>query len=148
MGLRDSDRAAFVRLDPVQLELQALAVKEQRQQLRKTKLLFDHEATRSLGSRILRGTGDVRVVALVTVTVAWLITPPLTVLLGVQLGWGAIGGWLGLCVEVLFGGSYLNWRLYSGGWHAAAAEARERLEAERVNDDEAHAKARVQLRAS
>jgi len=48
----------------------------------------------------LRGLGDLRFVALVTVACAWLFTPPLTWYFGSVLGLGARGGWLALCAEV------------------------------------------------
>jgi MATE family multidrug resistance protein len=68
----------------------------------------------------LRGTGDVRIPALVGIITAWLMTPPLTYLLGRVLGWGAIGAWSGLCGEILVGAAVLWWRLWSGGWRPTA----------------------------
>lgn len=55
LGLRGTDRKAFLALDPAQLDVQALSMAEQRRRLRQTKLLFDHGATRSLGPRVLSG---------------------------------------------------------------------------------------------
>src|SRR5262249_32281039 len=48
----------------------------------------------------LRGTGDVRVAAVIGVVTAWVMTPPATLLLGKWLGLGALGGWLGLLGEI------------------------------------------------
>lgn len=72
----------------------------------------------------LRGTGDAKIPALVGVLTAWVLTPPLTWLLGVHGGMGALGGWLGLCAETLLGGAVLWWRLWRGAWRHAATQAR------------------------
>lgn len=72
----------------------------------------------------LRGTGDVRYAAVVGVVSSWLMTPPLTWLLGYRLGLGALGGWLGLCGEIIAGAVVLWWRLERQRWRAAAAESR------------------------
>jgi MATE family multidrug resistance protein len=69
---------------------------------------------------VLRGAGDVRVPAIVGVLTSWVATPPLTLLLGYGLGQGALGGWLGLTVEILCASVILWWRLERGHWHAAA----------------------------
>jgi len=76
---------------------------------------------------VLRGTGDVRFSAYVTVTFAWVVTPPITIWLGLREGWGALGGWVGLCVEVLVGAVLLWWRLGRGHWARAAHESRVRI---------------------
>jgi Na+-driven multidrug efflux pump len=74
----------------------------------------------------LRGTGDVRYAAVIGICTSWLATPPLTWLLGMKLGMGALGGWLGLCVEIMVGAVVLWLRLERGAWetHAAASRAR------------------------
>lgn len=51
----------------------------------------------------LRGSGDLNFVAWVAVGCAWLCTPPLTWLFSWQLGWGAAGAWVALCLEVTCG---------------------------------------------
>lgn len=79
---------------------------------------------------VLRGTGDVRYPAVIAVVIAWVSTPPLAWLLGVRLGWGALGGWLGLCAEIVVGSSLLWWRLERGSWRKAAQASRERLASE------------------
>lgn len=79
---------------------------------------------------VLRGTGDVRYPAVIAVVIAWVSTPPLAWLLGVRLGWGALGGWLGLCAEIVVGSSLLWWRLERGSWRRAAEASRERLASE------------------
>jgi MATE family multidrug resistance protein len=73
---------------------------------------------------VLRGTGDVRFPAVIGVVVAWAVTPPLTWMLGLELGWGAPGGWIGLCVEITAGAAILWHRLLRGGWRGAAERSR------------------------
>jgi multidrug resistance protein, MATE family len=79
---------------------------------------------------VLRGAGDVRFSAALAVVTAWVTTPPLALLLGVTLGLGAFGGWLGLCVEIVLGAVVLWLRLARGGWLSAARRSREELRAE------------------
>lgn len=90
--------------------------------------IFDAANVVSRG--VLRGTGDVRYPAVIGIVCAWLFTPPLTWFLGYQLGLGALGGWIGLCIEIVISGVLLWRRLAGGGWQAASAESRALLEAE------------------
>jgi len=78
---------------------------------------------------VLRGTGDVRFAAWTGVLSAWLLTPPLTWLLGGRLGMGALGGWLGMCAEVVVGAVILWTRLERGGWRPYAERARAQMRA-------------------
>lgn len=80
----------------------------------------------------LRGTGDVRVPAVIGILTAWVLTPPLTWLLGHQLGLGALGGWVGLCIEIILGSLILWRRLLRRDWLEAAEKTRARLAAEGV----------------
>lgn len=57
---------------------------------------------------VLRGLSVFRVVALVTIGCAWVITPPFTYLVGVRAGFGAPGAWAVLCVEVTLGACLLG----------------------------------------
>jgi len=75
----------------------------------------------------LRGAGDVRYAAVVSVAVAWVCTPPLTWWLGVELGHGAVGGWLGIFAEILVGLGLLWRRLQRGRWQLAAQKSRAAL---------------------
>jgi MATE family multidrug resistance protein len=77
-----------------------------------------------VGANVLRGTGDVRYAAVVGIAATWLMTPPLTWLLGYGAGLGALGGWLGLCAEIMCVAALFWWRLRRGGWKAAAAKER------------------------
>jgi MATE family multidrug resistance protein len=87
------------------------------------------DAANIMGRAVLRGVGDVRYPAVVGVVTSWALTPPLTWLLGYGLGLGALGGWIGLCAEIVAGALILWWRLERRGWQGRATEARERLRA-------------------
>ena len=76
---------------------------------------------------VLRGTGDVRFAAVVSVTVSWVCTPPLALLLGYGLGLGVLGGWLGICLEIVVSAAILWRRLLRGGWRVAADRCRGEL---------------------
>lgn len=78
---------------------------------------------------ILRGTGDVRYPAVVSVAIAWLAGPPLAVAFGYGLGMGVAGAWLGLCVDLGVGALVLWLRLVRGGWLPWARRARVELRA-------------------
>jgi MATE family multidrug resistance protein len=82
----------------------------------------------------LRGTGDVTWPAWVGILTAWALTPPLTWFLGWHLGLGALGGWIGLCLEIILGAALMWWRLERGGWRHAAAKSRVRLVDERERE--------------
>jgi MATE family multidrug resistance protein len=82
------------------------------------------DAANIIGRSALRGTGDVRFPAVVGVCLAWLLTPPSMWLLGYQLGLGAIGGWIGLCGELILGAAIFWWRLERENWRAAMTRAR------------------------
>ncbi|HKQ69772.1 MAG TPA: MATE family efflux transporter [Polyangiaceae bacterium] len=83
----------------------------------------------------LRGSGDVRYAAVVGVVTSWLCTPTFAWLLGRHYGMGAVGGWLGLCLEIIVGTAILWWRLERGGWLPAARASRARLEAARSAEE-------------
>ena len=82
------------------------------------------DAANIVARSILRGTGDVTFAALVGIACAWCMTPPLTWLLAMQLGWGAPGAWVGLTGEIVAGAVLLWWRLARGGWQTAARRSR------------------------
>jgi MATE family multidrug resistance protein len=73
---------------------------------------------------VLRGASDVRYAAVVGIATSWLTTPPLTWALGVGCGLGAVGGWIGLAVEIVVGASLFWLRVIRGSWRPAAAAAR------------------------
>lgn len=70
-------------------------------------LVADGASTIARG--VLRGTGDVRYPAILGIVSAWVLTPPAAWLLGMHLDMGAVGGWIGLCVESLVS-CLLLWR--------------------------------------
>lgn len=63
---------------------------------------------------MLRGVGDVRTPALMSIALAWSITLPLGWYLGVERWMGAMGGWIGLGLEVLAGAT-LFWLRFEAG---------------------------------
>jgi multidrug resistance protein, MATE family len=95
------------------------------------------DAANIMGRGVLRGAGDVRFPAIVGVVTSWVFTPPLAWLLGWKLGLGALGGWIGLCAEIIAGAAILWVRLERRTWLPAAAESRARMQADRPrNPDE------------
>jgi MATE family multidrug resistance protein len=82
------------------------------------------DAANVIARGVLRGASDVRYAAVLGIATAWLTTPPLTWLLGVHWGLGAVGGWIGLSFEIVVGASLFWLRVVRGGWRPAAAAAR------------------------
>jgi multidrug resistance protein, MATE family len=76
---------------------------------------------------VLRGTGDVRVPALFAIVSGWAFVPGLTWFWGIRYGFGAVGGWLALTVDITVGAVLFWWRLSRGHWLPAARRSRERL---------------------
>ncbi len=87
--------------------------------------IADGAATVARG--VLRGAGDVVVPARLGVVCAWLCTPPLAYFLGRVLGLGALGGWLGLLLEISVLAALCWIRLRGDAWLPLAAAARARL---------------------
>jgi len=67
-----------------------------------------------IGKCGLRALGDIRFVAIATVTSAWICTPPLALIFGRALGWGVVGGWCGLAIEITLA-SLVYWVRYERG---------------------------------
>lgn len=84
--------------------------------------LADGAATIARG--VLRGAGDVRVPARLGVLCAWLTTPPSAYVLGRVLGLGALGGWIGLSIEIIVLAALCWRRLARGEWRPLAVQAR------------------------
>lgn len=82
------------------------------------------DAANVIARGVLRGASDVRYAAIVGIATSWLTTPPLTWALGVAAGLGAVGGWIGLAVEIVVGAGLFWLRVVRGGWRPAAAAAR------------------------
>ncbi len=87
--------------------------------------LFD--AANIVARSVLRGTGDVRLPALMGICSAWTFVPALTWFWGIRSSLGAVGGWLALTVDICFGACMFWWRLGRGHWLPAARKSRERL---------------------
>ncbi len=85
------------------------------------------DAANVIARGVLRGAGDVKFAAIIGITTAWLTTPPLTWLLGIHWGLGAVGGWIGLALEIVVGAALFWHRIYRAGWKPAAAAARRSL---------------------
>lgn len=71
---------------------------------------------------MLRGVGDIRTPALLSVALAWSITLPTAWYLGVERWMGAVGGWLGLGLEVLAGAT-LFWFRFEAECEGGCARA-------------------------
>jgi MATE family multidrug resistance protein len=89
--------------------------------------LADGVATMARG--VLRGAGDVRVPARLGVLTAWLCTPPSAIVLGRVMGLGALGGWIGLSIEIIVLAALCWRRLTRGEWKQMAEQARIELRA-------------------
>ena len=82
------------------------------------------DAANVIARGVLRGASDVRYAAIVGIATSWFTTPPLAWALGIGCGLGAVGGWIGLAVEIIVGASLFWLRVIRGGWKPAAAAAR------------------------
>lgn len=87
------------------------------------------DAVNMIARCTLRGTGDVRFPAVVGTLLAWALTPTSMWLLGYHLGLGVVGGWIGLCAEIIIGALIFWWRVERQGWQGAAVRARSIREA-------------------
>jgi MATE family multidrug resistance protein len=85
------------------------------------------DAANVIARGVLRGASDVRYAAVVGIATSWLTTPPLAYLLGMTAGLGAVGGWIGLAIEIVVGASLFWLRVWRGGWRPAASAARRAL---------------------
>jgi MATE family multidrug resistance protein len=96
--------------------------------IRISALFLVADAANVIARGALRGAGDVVYPAVVGVVTAWLGAPPLAWLLGLELGWGAAGGWLGLTAEIFIGAAIVWHRVETRGWQASAEASRRRME--------------------
>ncbi len=69
--------------------------------------LFDGFQVVATGA--LRGAGDTRTPMLANLFGHWFIGLPVGYFLGLHLGWGAPGVWIGLCIGLILVGAYLAW---------------------------------------
>jgi len=91
--------------------------------------IFD--AVAMVGQGALNGAGDTRFTMVTSVLAAWFIQLPVTYVLAVPLGYGAVGAWFGLMVEIAALAAISLWRLNGDVWleRAAPVAADEELEA-------------------
>jgi MATE family multidrug resistance protein len=82
------------------------------------------DAANVIARGVLRGTGDVKYAAVVGIATSWLTTPIFTWILGISMGLGVVGGWIGLAAEIIVGASLFWLRVWRGGWRPAAATSR------------------------
>jgi MATE family multidrug resistance protein len=69
----------------------------------------------------LRAAKDVRVIAFIGISVAWVCIPGAAYVLGLRCGLGALGGWIGFLAETTIAAT-LFWRRWSkGAWREAYA---------------------------
>ncbi len=66
----------------------------------------------------LRGAGDTRFPMIITAAAIWLIRLPLAYVLGVTLGWGLVGAWTAMSLDMVMRGIFNFWRFRSGRWKA------------------------------
>ena len=67
-------------------------------------------------SSALKGAGDTRFPAVVSIAYNWLIFLPSSLLMGWVLGWGAVGAWGGATLFICALGLTLRWRWNRGTW--------------------------------
>ena len=68
----------------------------------------------------LRGAGDTRFPMLITAGAIWLIRLPLAYVLGVTLGWGLVGAWTAMSLDMVMRGTFNFVRFRSGRWKSIA----------------------------
>jgi MATE family multidrug resistance protein len=81
-------------------------------------ILFDGLSV--VGRAVLRGVGDVRYPAVVTIVLAWVLSPPLAYLAGLRWGWGVFGCWLGVSTQFVVGTLIFWRRLEARTWVGAS----------------------------
>jgi MATE family multidrug resistance protein len=74
-----------------------------------------------IGRAALRGVGDMRFTAKVTVGAAWLCTPPLGYFFGHVMGFGVVGGWCALALEITLASALYFTRLERRSYASGAA---------------------------
>lgn len=68
----------------------------------------------------LRGAGDTRFPMVITAAAIWLIRLPLAYVLGVMLGWGLVGAWTAMSLDMVMRGMFNFWRFRGGRWKGIA----------------------------
>jgi len=68
----------------------------------------------------LRGAGDTRFPMIITAAAIWLIRLPMAYVLGVMLGWGLVGAWTAMSLDMVMRGALNFWRFRGGRWKSIA----------------------------
>ncbi|GAC1579367.1 MAG: MATE family efflux transporter [Polyangiales bacterium] len=72
----------------------------------------------------LRGAKDVKMIAVIGITVVWFCVPGAALVFGRIIGWGALGGWIGFGAETAISATLFWFRWTRGSWRASYALAR------------------------
>mgnify|MGYP001048696381 FL=1 len=64
----------------------------------------------------LRGAGDTRWPMIITGGCIWLVRLPLAYLFAIVLGWGLVGAWTGMSIDMILRGSFNLLRFRTGRW--------------------------------
>lgn len=75
-----------------------------------------NRGTNHIQESFLRGAGDIKYSMIVSVVAEWIVIIPLVYLLGVKLGFGLAGCWLGFAIDEGLRGTLLFLRVRSGKW--------------------------------
>ena len=75
-------------------------------------------------SNTLRAAGDVRFTAWVSSITAWCVAPPIMWLVGIKMGYGVVGGWLGIAIEIIIVTIIFSFRLQGNTWVTIAKTSR------------------------
>jgi Na+-driven multidrug efflux pump len=73
-------------------------------------------ATYMVLAQALRGAGDTRATMVLMFFSTFAVRLPLAYLLGVALGYGLTGVWVGMCLELIVRAGLLAGRFFQGGW--------------------------------
>jgi len=84
--------------------------------------VFDGLAMVGMGA--LNGVGQTRYTMVVSLLAAWVVMVPLGWWLGVWLGWGALGAWLGITAQVVVLAALMCGQFLRGEWAKGALVAR------------------------
>ena len=70
----------------------------------------------------LQGAGDMRGSMMVIIVGMWLIRLPLAIVLGLLLGYGALGVWMAMVISMIVQGMLMAVRFYRGKWKGISFE--------------------------
>ncbi len=83
----------------------------------------------------LRGAKDVRAVAIIGITVAWVCIPGAAYVFGMKAGMGALGGWFGFVGETTLAATLFYRRWTKGAWRKGYASPAEEKSVTYVKDE-------------